>query len=106
MSRELQSFLDRFEREVLPNLRASALVVSVCPSTPDGIDLKFAIELGASVMLDKPIVAVIQPGMKVPEKLARVVDRFVELDTADPAFSVRLTEAIHELGIGEGRANA
>jgi hypothetical protein len=48
-------------------------------------------------MYDKPICAVIRPGTPIPEKFARVVDRFVEMDFDDPTQKDRLTEAINEM---------
>jgi hypothetical protein len=40
---------------------------------------------------------VIPPGTAIPEKLARVVDRFVELDLRDPSGKQRLTEVLQEM---------
>lgn len=97
MNPKLKQFLDRFQRDVLPNLRTSHIVVSICPSGPDGPDAKFMLELGAAVMLDKPLLAVVRPGTKIPEKLARVVDRFVELDENDPNLHARLSEAVQAM---------
>ena len=46
-------------------------------------------------LLDKPIIAMVESGIKVPDKLVRVADEIVEggaLD--DPVFQKRITDAI------------
>ena len=50
-----------------------------------------SMQVGVAVLFDKPIMAVVAPGTKVPEKLARVVDRFVELS---PGSDEQIAEAI------------
>lgn len=86
---------EEFEKEIqeklVPMIKNSGMVVSFVPNK---VDVKFAVELGISIMLDKPIIAVVAQGAKIPEKLARVVDRFVELDLNDPNFQSRLNEAV------------
>jgi nucleoside 2-deoxyribosyltransferase len=75
---EFREWAKRVRTELIPKLEDSALNVSLVPA--DGTDVKFAVELGFSIMLDKPIIAVVEPGSKVPEKLVRVADRIVEAD--------------------------
>jgi hypothetical protein len=98
---------ERFAREVrevlVPKVRGTQIVVSIVPLTAAGVDAKFAVELGVAVMLDKPILAVVRPGLKIPEKLARVVDRFVEVDDiSDPAARGRFLAALEELARERG----
>lgn len=66
------------QEDLVPKLQDSALCVSLVPNGPT--DVKFAVELGMSIMLDKPILALVQAGTKVPERLVRVADRIVEYD--------------------------
>lgn len=94
---EFEKFAQRVREELVPGIEGSNIFVSITPSSPDKVDVKFALELGLAIMFDKPIVACIQPGAKVPEKLARVVEKFVELDLNDPTQHVRLNEAIAEM---------
>ncbi len=51
------------------------MTVSLVPKGP--ADMKFAVELGLSIMLDKPFIAVVAPGQEVPAKLRAVADRIV-----------------------------
>lgn len=74
-----------------PMVKDSAIAMSVYSGK---IDPKMAIELGYMIMLDKPIIAVVTPGVKVPNKLAVVADEIVELALDDPSFAQRLQDAM------------
>ena len=75
--------------ELLPMLRASAVSVALIPDEAGIADIKLAVELGLSILLDKPIIIAVTPGQTIPEHLARVVDEIIELDPADPASTAR-----------------
>lgn len=74
---EFDQYVDHFRREVVQNMNDSAYVMSLVPGE---FDVKFATELGAAVMMDKPILAVMMPGAKVTKKLELVVDKIVYAD--------------------------
>ena len=95
---EFDTFVENGRETLVPKIEGTSLFVSITPASPEKVDIKFAVELGLAIMYDKPILSVIQPGTKIPEKLARVVDRFVELDINQLATnSERLHEAINEM---------
>jgi hypothetical protein len=56
--------------------------------------VKFAVELGFSIMLDKPIIAVVAPGTQVPGKLVAVADEIVEGVPGQPGFEERFHAAL------------
>jgi hypothetical protein len=103
----------RWVHEVLtdmaPKMAESAYVMQLVPrgEHSEG-DVKFWVELGASIMMDKPILAVIEEGQKVPEKLRLIADRIVRLPPGPPGpeGAERLQRALsqmHEdLGISDG----
>lgn len=68
-------WLRRCVDELAPKISASAFTVSIVPS--DEGDAKFWVELGASIMLDKPIIAVCFDHRSVPRKLRYVADEIV-----------------------------
>ncbi len=72
---EAAEFLRHAEQEMAPKLAGSAFNISLVPS--DYGDAKFWVELGASIMMDKPIIAVVTEGREVPAKLIRVCDEIV-----------------------------
>jgi hypothetical protein len=53
--------------DMVPKMADSALVCSIVPGDEGG-DVKFWVELGASIMMDKPIVAVVFDDRQVPAK--------------------------------------
>lgn len=76
--REWDSFVEYVRRETLTNMSKSSAVISFAPAGKP--DVKFCVELGMSVMLDKPIVVVIAVGQVVPGKLRKVADEIIEAD--------------------------
>ena len=79
---EFKALEARVHAHVLPMIRKSAMTMTVVPKGET--DIKFAVELGLSIMLDKPLVLVIRPGMKIPDKLRAIADEVIEIDIADP----------------------
>lgn len=92
-----QRFENHVRESLIPKIEDTNLFVSIVPIAPNKVDVKFAVELGLAIMYDKPIVAVIAPGTPIPEKLSRVVDRFVELDLRDPTGRERLVAVLKEM---------
>jgi hypothetical protein len=90
---EAQAWARRVLDDLVPKLDGSAFTVSLIPTGP--ADVKFAVELGMTIMLDKPIIAVVQTGTQIPEHLARVADEIVEMDDyLDKSSQRRLRAAI------------
>jgi hypothetical protein len=91
-------YAEHFLKDVLPMLDDSAISLSIAPSydgqTHGRGDVKYWVELGASIMLDKPIIAMVEPGAKVPERLRRVADAIIEVDMKTPSGRERASEQI------------
>ena|SRR5579863_3356766 len=64
-----------------PEMISSAYAVSIVPDADD-VDVQFAVELGLAIMLDKPIIAIAAPGLKVPDGLRRVAHAVVIFDNS------------------------
>ena len=94
---EFDRFAEHVRKDLIPKVEGTNLFVSITPSSPEKVDVKFAVELGLAIMMNKPIVAVVQPGTPISEKLSRVVDRFVELDLKDPNGPERLSAVLKEM---------
>lgn len=86
------AYADQVMRDLVPKIESSNAVVSLAPDGPG--DVKFAIELGLSIMLGKPIIVVVTPGRQLPEKLVLVADAIVEGDIRSPGFGKRLRDTI------------
>lgn len=94
--RQWDEFVSHCEEELYPKLDSSAFVMSLCP-TDGKPDVKFSVELGMSIMLDKPIVAVVMPGVPMPKKLEMVADHILVVDIRTPSGQRMLTEAISDI---------
>lgn len=82
---------------MLPKLVSSSVMVSLVPTDGKG-DVKFWVELGAAIMLDKPILAVVFGDNPVPAKMALVADEVVRLpDGVNAAGSKKLAAAVKRL---------
>jgi len=86
-------YAEHVKAELIPMIKNSRVTLSLVP--PDNKpDPKFAVELGYCIMLDKPIIAIVNPGSKVPLKLAKVADEIVEGKPGDPDFEKRFFAAM------------
>jgi len=80
--------------DMVPKLATSALVISLVPNNNEG-DVKYWVELGASIMMNKPIIAVVMGNEPVPHKLSLVADEVVRCPRGiDPSSSEELAAAI------------
>lgn len=90
-SQEWLDYADDAMNEVVPKMADWAVTVALIPK--GDTDIKFALELGMSIMMDKPIIAVVATGAAVPAKLVAVADAIVE----DDGIGLGLGERIHEV---------
>jgi hypothetical protein len=79
---EWEALVKHTREETIEKMMASAFVISV---VPEKADVKVALELGLSIMLDKPLMLILMPGATTPPRLQRVADHVViaDLDTPD-----------------------
>lgn len=79
-----EDFVTYHRENTVKAMAESAYVMSLVPDA-DKVDVKFAVELGLAIMLDKPLLAVVQPGVNIPDRLRQVADAIivVDLDTED-----------------------
>jgi hypothetical protein len=73
---ETKEWLARAEREMFPKMKTSLLSL-VIVSEPDA---KLAVEIGAAILFDKPIIVLVPSGTWVSPKLRRIADAIVEID--------------------------
>lgn len=71
-------YSERFRRDALPKIMSSAVTLSVYAGSGDDFDVKQATELGAMLLLDKPLILVCTPGSTVPSRLRRAADVVIE----------------------------
>ena len=78
-----EEFVRNVREDALAKIADASFVVSLMPSGE--ADIKYAVELGLSIMLDKPLLVVAHPDATVPRHLQRVSDTIVyaDLDTEE-----------------------
>jgi hypothetical protein len=96
-------WLHHFAKDVMPKIHESALTIAIVSGEPDA---KVCFEVGASVLLDKPLVLVVPKGRSVSAALKRVASVIVEGDAAEPGFELRLKDAVRDVLKNDRRAAA
>lgn len=80
--------------EMVPMMESSGFIVSLMPTRGVG-DVKYWVELGAGIMMDKPLIVVALAGAELPKKLIAVADEIVYLPQGvSPEGSADLAAAI------------
>jgi hypothetical protein len=88
---DAKKWLADVEQDMLPKLEGSAFMMAVF----DGkVTAEFAVQIGAAIMLDKPIVLLALEGASISPKLEQVADAIVRGDPKLDPVKKRLTEAI------------
>jgi len=95
-SDEWNAFVKNFREDALGKMVESAFVMHLIPDK-EKFDVKFAVELGASIMLDKPMMAVVMPGAEVPPRMRALCDEIIELDIDTEEGRQELQEAISRM---------
>lgn len=88
-----QVWIEHVRETLVPMLDASAVTVSLAPPV-DSPDIKFAVELGLSIMMDKPLLLVVTEGRPVPTKLRMVADGLVYVDWDDEESQRNLQQEV------------
>jgi hypothetical protein len=94
---------ERYARDVLvnmvPKLKSSEIALSLVPGGEG--DVKYWVELGASIMFDKPIIVVVTGDRKLPPKLELIADEIVRMpedaDQWDQVVQDTMTAAIERV---------
>jgi nucleoside 2-deoxyribosyltransferase len=95
---KVNEWLKQRNADLRPMISDSAYAISLISGKEP--DAKQAVELGFMILLDKPIVLAVVPGVKVPERLARCADEIVEVDLEDFEGTQRsLQAAMERLGL-------
>ena len=87
---EWKGYAAAVQENMVPKMRESAYVMSLVPGDGEA-DVKFAVELGFAIMMDKPIILVMQPRQRIPEHLRKVADGFIDWSD-DPAVMAKRIE--------------
>ena len=95
---EMRDFLFRAQRDMFPKMQASALSLVIGSDEPDA---KLALEVGAAVLFDKPLLLVIPAGRVVSASLRRAATEIVEVVRTLLSLEIYAGITIDVLGIQE-----
>jgi predicted urease superfamily metal-dependent hydrolase len=88
-----ERFVKHHRENTVRQMDESAFVCSLVPDE-DGVDIKFAVETGLAIMLDKPILAIAHPGATLPAKMVAVADLIVYADLDTEAGREKVQAAV------------
>jgi hypothetical protein len=82
-AQQWDEWVEHQKKDTIRKIAGSAAMVSVAPAEGADLDVQMALELGAGILMDKPLILVAVPGQPVPPRLAKLADRVLydDLDT-------------------------
>lgn len=93
---EWKEYADHVMNDMVPMLSESSMTFSIYPTSGHG-DVKYWVELGASIMMDKPIIVIVHPGVSISERLKRVADHVLYADMNDDASREKLVDRLEQI---------
>jgi hypothetical protein len=88
---EEYEYLNHAQREVLPKMESSALCISIASEKPNA---KQCLEIGAAVLMDKPIILLVPEGRQISANLKRCASVIVIGNPSDAGVQRALQSAI------------
>ena len=75
----VDEYMERFRKEVAPMIANSALVTVIAPKDKTA-DIKIALEVGYSILLEKPLIVIKAKDRFVSPRLLAIADKVIEGD--------------------------
>jgi hypothetical protein len=86
---------ENFRKNGLPKIMSSSIFLQIYSGDGTDFDVKQAMEMGAMLLLDKPLIIICPAGRKIPTRLARAADYIIEdWDATSTDSQERLSAAI------------
>lgn len=90
-------YSEHFRGYVLPQILSSEVFLSIQAEGAD-FDVKQATEIGAALLLDKPLLLLVPTGRTAPEHLRRAADEIIEdWEPTDRGAQQRIAAAIQRM---------
>ena len=93
-SDEFRQWADDMRARMIPKMKDSASVLMIAPRMEEKFDIEFALQIGSCILLEKPLILLVDRKRTIPPKLRAIADRIVEvdfdaMDSADVQNSIR-----------------
>lgn len=100
-SDDFKRWADTMRARLIPKMADSAHVLMIAPNMSEQFDIEFALQIGASILLEKPLILLVDKTRTIPPKLRAIADRIIETDldnmTMDaPAIQQQLQQAFDD----------
>ena len=94
---------DDMRARLIPKMRDSAHVLMIAPKIGEKFDIDFALQIGSCILLEKPLILLVDPSRTIPPKLRAIADRIIEANLDDvtmdaPEIQRQLRQAMADLG--------
>jgi hypothetical protein len=98
---DFKRWADDMRRRLIPDMKSSAHILMIAPSLNAEFDIEFALQIGACILLEKPLIVLVHPNRTIPPKLKAIADRIIEVDLSDPennAAGNQIRQALTDFG--------
>jgi ribosomal protein L23 len=95
-SKEFKEYAEHILKEMVPAMKDSAVVMTIAPDAGQH-DIKIAVEIGYSILLDKPLIVIASPGRHIAERLLRIADHVITGDITTDAGKEEIARALKHL---------
>ena len=79
-SDDFKRWADDMRARLIPKMRESASVLMIAPKMEGKFEIEFALQIGASILLEKPLILLVDRTRTIPPKLRAIADRIIETD--------------------------
>jgi hypothetical protein len=91
---EVKDFLFRAEKDMFPAMKGSVMSLIIGSDKPDA---KLALEIGAAILFDKPLIVMVPRGRKVSAQLRRIADEIIDYDGLDDKTAKQVRAAMFRI---------
>lgn len=81
-------------KRMIPKMRESANVMMIAPDMSTEFDIDFALQIGSCILLEKPLILLVDRTRTIPPKLRAIADRVIEVDLKDRTNDSDIQEQI------------
>jgi hypothetical protein len=92
-----EAWVAHVREDTVKKMDRSAFVLQLAPPNEVEPDVEFAVQIGLSILMDKPILIVIPPGRIPNDRLVRMADRVVVADIDTAEGQAELKKAIDQM---------
>lgn len=98
---DVKKYLDHAQTEMLPMMEQSAICLSINSTKPDA---KQCLEIGAAILLDKPIILLVPDDTTISANLKRCASTIIHGSPTDPKVQKEIQAAIKAVLKNDRRA--